>query len=163
MIHGGKPFVARERTNNKLTQPMHVWCRFWDINLGRIFCANLTSYSPSSLHIRKKNTHALTQPKFHSIFISYAFKLLTWQGLIQLNVSFLPAFPGYSFQRCCGVALSSNTRSQSSLRAAAQTLLRYISVISYKEKMCLIPVGGSLLIGLIIIVIIIIYVFIYFY
>ena len=74
---------------------------------------------------------------------------------------FSPAFPGYSFQRCCGLALSSNTRSQSSLRAAAQTLLRYISVISYKEKMCLIPVGGSLLIGLIIIVIVIIYVFIY--
>ena len=77
-----------------------------------------------------------------------------------MNVSFLPAFPGYSFQRCCGLALSSNTRSQSSLRAAAQTLLRYIGAISYKEKMCLIPVGGSLLIGLIIIVIIIIYVFI---
>ena len=74
---------------------------------------------------------------------------------------FFPAFPRLLFQRCCGLALSSNTRSQSSLRAAAQTLLRYISVISYKEKMCLIPVGGSLLIGLIIIVIVIIYVFIY--
>ena len=71
---------------------------------------------------------------------------------------FFPAFPGYSFQRCCGVALSSNTRSQSSLRAAAQTLLRYISVISYKEKMYLIPVGGSLQLGFIIIVI-----FIYFF
>ena len=57
---------------------------------------------------------------------------------------FSPAFPGYSFQRSCGLALSSNTRSQSNLRAAAQTLLRYISAIPYKEKVYLILVGGSL-------------------
>ena len=83
--------------------------------------------------------------------------------MIQLNVSFLPAFPGYSFQRCCGLALSSNTRSQSSLRAAAQTLLRYISAVSYKEQMCLITVGGSLYLGFIIIVIFIVIYYYYYY
>ena len=67
MIREEKPFLAKERTNNKLTQPMHVWRRrFRDINPGRIFCANLYSYSLSSLHIRQ-NKHTLTQPKFHSI------------------------------------------------------------------------------------------------
>ena len=60
MIHGEKPFVARERTNNKLTQPMHVWRRFGDFKPGRIFCANLTSYTPLSLRIytyTQKTTH----------------------------------------------------------------------------------------------------------
>ena len=76
---------------------------------------------------------------------------------------FFPAFPRLLFQRCCGLALSSNTRSQSSSRAGAQTLLRYVSAIPYKEKMYLIPVESSLLLGFIVIVIISIYYHYYYY
>ena len=65
MIHGEKPFLARERTNNKLTQPMHVSRRFGDFNPGRIFCANLPI--PPQAYICAEKKHTLTQPKFHSI------------------------------------------------------------------------------------------------
>ena len=76
---------------------------------------------------------------------------------------FFSCFSPATLQRCCGLALSSNTRSQSSSRAGAQTLLRYVSAIPYKEKMYLIPVESSLLLGFIVIVIISIYYHYYYY
>ena len=106
-------------------------------------CQPLFLFPLKPTYTPKKPHFNITQVSLYFIF--YAFKLSTWQGLIQLNISFFfPAFPRLLFQRCCGLALSSNTRSQSSSRAAAQTLLRYISAIPYKEKMYLIPVESSL-------------------
>ena len=57
MIRGEKPFVARERTNNILTQPMHVWRRFRDISPGRIFCASLPIPPQAYIYAKKKHTH----------------------------------------------------------------------------------------------------------
>ena len=55
-ISGEKPFVERERTNNKLTQPMHLWRRFRDINPAAFSVPTFIPIPPQAYIYAKTNT-----------------------------------------------------------------------------------------------------------